>query len=199
MRARRARQWWAAASSRPFSWRTPPAHHARTHPQHSSRASSRTYPFPATSAIPTSSCRHQCSPFLRFFPFSSSTFTSNTTDHGSLRLNAIRQLPDDVRPPPLPPSQRWTRPPVQHEGPPPPCSPGIRLPSPWSLTSTGRRSIGPRIPVFTTSSRPRRRISRTGLPIAPRYRRRGSSARPCPVPTCPFPPSPAPRRPRPAA
>ena len=59
----------AAARSRPFSWRTPPAHHARTHPQHSSRASSRTHPSPATSAIPTSSCRHQCSPFLRFFLF----------------------------------------------------------------------------------------------------------------------------------
>ncbi len=105
MRARRARQWWAAASSRPFSWRTPPAHHARTHPQHSSRASSRTYPFPATSAIPTSSCRHQCSPILRFFPFSSSTFPSNTTDHGSLRLDAIRQLPSttsDLRLPPPP-------------------------------------------------------------------------------------------------
>lgn len=188
------------SSSRPLSWRTPPAHHARTHPQHSSRASSRTHPAPRRQRSPTSSCRHQCSPILRFFPFSSSTVPSNTAGHGSLRVDAIRQLPvDDVRPPPTSPSQRWTRPAVQHEGLPPPCSPGFPLPSPWSLTSTGRRSIGPRIPDFTTSSRPRRRISRTALPIAPRSRRRGYSVRPCPVPTCPFPPSPAPRRPRPAA
>ena len=85
---------------------------------------------------------------------------------------------------------------VQHEGLPPPCSP--RLP-PWSLNHHDRRSIGPRTLAFITSSRPPRRISRTGPPVAPRCPRRGSSPRATHVPTCPYRRSPAPRRRRPEA